>query len=796
MNASRRQHALIIGINTYTAMPERSLRGCVNDAELMQSLVIEQFGFATDDVELLCDAAATRDGVLAAFERLDARVGPDDGVLIFYAGHGSRIQLPDGRFGEGLVTSDSGRGALPNRDIADVELDAFIQRLNAKTPWITLIFDCCHSGSVTREDAGVRQVAPDERIQPEVLARFQAPRSAKGQAFVTGQRRAVLLAACRADELAREGRDPATGRPHGALTIALAGVLANLRGRATWAEVIGAIAPRLSARHPRQHPLLEGRVDTAVFGFEHRDHAQALSVLARSGDQVTLSGGAVHGLTVGSAWRLVPTVTDGAPEIVTITSVTGVRAKATGARAAQIGWRAVAEEQALPAPTLGVCVAAGAPASLSAQIAQSPLLALETADAAEVTVRRVDETLQAIGADGHFATRAQSLGAMADLVADLERLARYQALLTMPFTDQNQALADSVTFEVLAPAPAAGGLQHIEAGERFDVRLRNLGDTTVYVSIVEFGLDRSIGLLLPHAAHLNHTPGGFPLEAGETVHVAADYYAIDPAFGDDMVNGLTMGLPDGFPWAAEPGEQRAMGLLTYRALITRAPASFAFLAQGGSRKVGGHPLQTRLGHARFGTRSGIPTLARSAPEPYAVHSVTVAVGPEGSRQISPDSGGAPQGHQVYFYKVRVGGSIKGEVGITHPAMSTLAKDAAYWRWFPSSWPTSFELEPEAMVSESSAILRVSGVPRQTTSPRFSTSMSALSLPSNLDRAWKVTNQSGVFVAWLAKTVGKSGALFWYTTRPDCKGAWLPPGLLKFTESTPPTGTMVYTATDV
>src|SRR5579884_2877046 len=68
------KHALVIGIDKYDEPWE--LGGCVNDARLMAAILEEKFGFANDDVRLLIDEAATKDGILDAFDDLiDAATG-------------------------------------------------------------------------------------------------------------------------------------------------------------------------------------------------------------------------------------------------------------------------------------------------------------------------------------------------------------------------------------------------------------------------------------------------------------------------------------------------------------------------------------------------------------------------------------------------------------------------------------------------------------------------------------------------------------------------------------------------
>ena len=72
-----------------------------------------------------------------------------------YSGHGSQMRdregdEPDG-FDETIVAADSGRSPAPIRDITDDELNLWLRKITERTPNVTLIFDFCHSGTVTRD---------------------------------------------------------------------------------------------------------------------------------------------------------------------------------------------------------------------------------------------------------------------------------------------------------------------------------------------------------------------------------------------------------------------------------------------------------------------------------------------------------------------------------------------------------------------------------------------------------------------------------------------------------------------
>ena len=84
------KRALLIGINRYQALP--SLNGSLNDIETMRQVLTTRWGFQPQRITMLTDQAATRAGMLAAFDKLAKETGPDDVVYVHYSGHGSQVE--------------------------------------------------------------------------------------------------------------------------------------------------------------------------------------------------------------------------------------------------------------------------------------------------------------------------------------------------------------------------------------------------------------------------------------------------------------------------------------------------------------------------------------------------------------------------------------------------------------------------------------------------------------------------------------------------------------------------------
>ncbi len=337
------RRALIIGIDKYpNLMPEHQLEGCVSDAREIAGLLRDRYGFPESQTTLLLDAQATREGIRAAMTDLTKQVRENDAVVIHFSGHGSQRPYPvdsksqAGLLEEALVTHDSAhRDPLPNLDIPSAELRGWLKAMSEVTPYITLILDCCHSGTIaTRTDSGkprvrVRGLKPDLR-QPGAEGRRVVRDVKDGPASFI---RYSVLAACRERESAHEiGFDDGSGS-HGAFTWNLLQQLRSLPDGAcpTYRDVFEPVSSSVHDCYPLQQPQLEGVRDRALFGLAELVPMRFLPIQDRRADRVILGGGSTCGLTEGSVWTIHPPQAREGAEVlgrVEVIEVLGMTAKA------------------------------------------------------------------------------------------------------------------------------------------------------------------------------------------------------------------------------------------------------------------------------------------------------------------------------------------------------------------------------------------------------------------------------------------------------------------------------------
>jgi hypothetical protein len=140
--------ALLVGINRYK-IPGADLRGCVNDVKNLQAVLTQMYGFASKDVVTLTDFSATTKAMQAAVSKLIREARKGDVLLLHYSGHGSNVPDANGdeadRRDEILCPTDL--------DWKKPFLDDWLRKALNRLPVgvsLTVIMDCCHSGSNTR----------------------------------------------------------------------------------------------------------------------------------------------------------------------------------------------------------------------------------------------------------------------------------------------------------------------------------------------------------------------------------------------------------------------------------------------------------------------------------------------------------------------------------------------------------------------------------------------------------------------------------------------------------------------
>lgn len=159
--AGQNRYGLLIGIGQY---PETtgwtSIHGD-NDVTIVKKFLIAH-GFSEDNVDILTNSSATKNGIMTSLEKLMLRANDGDVIYIHFSGHGQQVTDLDGdendHFDEAWVPYDAKKKYEPGvyegeNHILDDEINVYLNGLRAKVGplgKIILVSDACHAGSGSR----------------------------------------------------------------------------------------------------------------------------------------------------------------------------------------------------------------------------------------------------------------------------------------------------------------------------------------------------------------------------------------------------------------------------------------------------------------------------------------------------------------------------------------------------------------------------------------------------------------------------------------------------------------------
>lgn len=158
-SSSQGDRALLIGINRYADPNFTNLRGAVRDAHNMRMLLTRHLGYTGDQVRVLTDKDATRDGIIDTVRSwLLKGTRPGARAMLYFAGHGYFQPDDNGDEQDGYdevlvphdarLVSDDGRPVKIANFIRDDEIGALLDELEGRR--VQLVVDSCHSGTMTR----------------------------------------------------------------------------------------------------------------------------------------------------------------------------------------------------------------------------------------------------------------------------------------------------------------------------------------------------------------------------------------------------------------------------------------------------------------------------------------------------------------------------------------------------------------------------------------------------------------------------------------------------------------------
>ncbi len=183
-------HALLIGVGSYTHVPQASIPISVSDAQAVGDVLRNPklCGYLPEWVTLLHDGTADRAGILRALDALAKGTSAEDTVLLYYCGHGR--YGTDGNYY--LTTHDtqvSGDRVVKGTGVSEGDLLDKLRAIPAKR--LLLLFDACHSG----------EISPALGMEGEArsFGDVALPEASAAALLSTGEGR-IIITACRPEQ--------------------------------------------------------------------------------------------------------------------------------------------------------------------------------------------------------------------------------------------------------------------------------------------------------------------------------------------------------------------------------------------------------------------------------------------------------------------------------------------------------------------------------------------------------------------------------------------------------------------
>ena len=326
------KHALLIGVSQYdafvhgkaTTTPLFGNLDSGEDIKRIAAALTSTFGFdAKSDITVLDKPDQTTGAaILAAFDKLVASTSKGDIVYIHYSGHGSQVidkTKPSG-LEETIVPADY--NDEQTNEITGIEIRGFLNRLAGKHPkQIVLTFDCCHSGTISRNSSAVaRGVSYDNYstwyksqynkapTEPKSAAQAPEPPSASGFSDLDGANY-VVISACDNDSSAYETDD--NGAALGRLSYCLSQVYAKATPETTYAQLFDQVRAMFLAKFDDQTPQIDGNPNTRLLGGTAVAVDNGRLVTPIDAKSLRLDSGGLQGVTIGSTYAIYASSLDG-----------------------------------------------------------------------------------------------------------------------------------------------------------------------------------------------------------------------------------------------------------------------------------------------------------------------------------------------------------------------------------------------------------------------------------------------------------------------------------------------------
>jgi hypothetical protein len=164
-----RYYALLIGNETYSSLD--NLDTPLSDVARAKAVLEDKYGFTVFTVSDGDNVA-----VMEAINDLNTVLKPDDNLLLFYAGHGSRLQQGKGEIGYWLPAN----AEAPPRNtywVPNEFVTGHLARLSAKR--VLVVSDSCYSGLLSSEPSFLMMGQDDSKYSNLDFLRFKLQKKSR-----------------------------------------------------------------------------------------------------------------------------------------------------------------------------------------------------------------------------------------------------------------------------------------------------------------------------------------------------------------------------------------------------------------------------------------------------------------------------------------------------------------------------------------------------------------------------------------------------------------------------------------
>lgn len=333
----KKHWVVLVGINYYRK--EKCLQGSVMDVFKMKEYL--EAGSDPVDISMLTatsplDSSSrlpledqgswpTKSNMIGKLQRVIQRSNPGDSVYIHYSGHGARERSSNksthqlGNLALVLFENDQHGISYFKGEI----LAQCLKRMVQRGLLVTVVLDCCFSGSVLRtgnvRGVSIRSVDYDHAIEaatpPEHQDYFGSRDigyplrdSTLRDQWLVNPDGYTILSACGPHESAHE-LELSTGERRGALSYFLMEALSALRKRGvdiTHESLYEHMRIRFHASWPRQTPMRFGNKSFSFFGGPATVSSTPFFHVYANGYSLCLDAGEAHGVHAGDTYTLHP----------------------------------------------------------------------------------------------------------------------------------------------------------------------------------------------------------------------------------------------------------------------------------------------------------------------------------------------------------------------------------------------------------------------------------------------------------------------------------------------------------